>query len=127
MNEGLKYLQKVGIEAVRKHEAALNRRLINGLQELKGLRVFGSEDPQKSVAVTSFTVLGMDSGELGYILEQDFGILSRTGLHCAPCAHRSIGTFPQGTVRFSFSCFNTEEEIDYALAALKEITSRFSF
>lgn len=127
LNEGLKYLQKVGIEAIREHEVALNRRLINGLQELKGVRVFGSKDPEKSVAVTSFTLQGMDSGELGYILEQDFGILCRTGLHCAPSAHRSIGTFPEGTVRFSFSYFNREEEIDYALAALKEITSRCSF
>ena len=126
LNEGLKYLQKVGIEAIREHEVALNRRLINGLQELKGVRVFGSKDPEKSVAVTSFTLQGMDSGELGYILEQDFGILCRTGLHCAPSAHRSISTFRR-TVRFSLSYFNREEEIDYALAALKEITSRCSF
>jgi len=126
LNEGLKYLQKVGIETVREHEIALNRRLIDGLNEIKGVRVFGAKEPEKSVAVTSFTVEGIDSGELGYILEQGFGILSRTGLHCAPCAHRSIGTFPQGTVRFSLSCFTGEEEIDYALASLQEITSRFS-
>ncbi len=126
LNEGLKYLQKVGIETVREHEIALNRRLIDGLSEIKEVRVFGAKEPRKSVAVTSFTVEGIDSGELGYILEQGFGILSRTGLHCAPCAHRSIGTFPQGTVRFSLSCFTGEEEIDYALASLQEITSRFS-
>jgi len=127
LNEGLKYLQKTGMEAVREHEIKLNRRLINGLKELRGVRVYGAGDPEKSVAVTSFTVEGMDSGELGYILEEDYGILSRTGLHCAPRAHQTLGTFPQGTVRFSFSCFTREEEIDYALGALQEITSRFSF
>jgi cysteine desulfurase/selenocysteine lyase len=125
LNEGLKYLQKVGIRAVRQHEIKINRHFIGGLRELSGIRVYGSGDPEQSVAVTSFTMEGIDSGELGYILEEAYGILSRTGLHCAPGAHRSIGTFPQGTVRFSFGCFTREEEIDYALNALKKIISRF--
>ncbi len=125
LNEGLKYLQKTGIEAIREHEIKLCRKLTNGLKELDGIRVYGREDAEKSVAVTSFTIEGIDSGELGYILEEGYGILSRTGLHCAPRAHQTLGTFPQGTVRFSFSCFTQEEEIDYALGALQEITSRF--
>lgn len=125
LNEGLKYLQKVGVKTIREHEIKLNRRFINGLKELDGVQFYGAEDCEKSVAVISFIVEGIDSGELGYILEEGYGILSRTGLHCAPCAHQSIGTFPQGTVRFSFSYFTREEEIDYALNALKEITSRY--
>ena len=126
LNEGIKYLQSVGLQAVREHEIALSRKLIDGLKEIKGIRVFGEGDPEKAVAVISFTVEGIDSGELGYLLEQGFGILCRTGLHCAPHAHRSIDTFPQGTVRFSLSCFTTEEEIDYALGAVQKITSRFA-
>jgi cysteine desulfurase/selenocysteine lyase len=121
LNEGLIFLEKVGMDVIREHELKLAGRLRSGLSSLKPIKLFGSPREAESVAVISFVVEGIDSGELGYLLEENYGILSRTGLHCAPHAHRSIGTFPQGTVRFSLSFFNTEEEIDFALKALQEL------
>ncbi len=109
------------MDVIREHELKLAGRLRSGLSSLKPIKLFGSPREAESVAVISFVVEGIDSGELGYLLEENYGILSRTGLHCAPHAHRSIGTFPQGTVRFSLSFFNTEEEIDFALKALQEL------
>jgi cysteine desulfurase/selenocysteine lyase len=72
--------------------------------------------------VLSFSVEGVTSSEVGTLLDQRFGIMSRVGLHCAPGAHRTIGTFPTGTVRFGLSVFNTLDEIDASLAAIAEIT-----
>lgn len=121
--EGIRFLEKVGPGVIREHELKLVGKLRRGLSGLKQIKLFGSPDEAESMAVVSFSMEGMDSGELGYLLEEDYGILSRTGLHCAPHAHRSIGSFPQGTVRLSLSYFNTEEEIDFALKALEELVS----
>ena len=70
----------------------------------------------------SLNIEGIGSGDLAQILDEEFGILVRPGFHCAPLAHKAIETYETGTVRFSFGYFNTEEEIDYALNALKNIT-----
>ncbi len=121
LNEGIKYLGDVGVAAIREHELKLCQRLLTGLARISGIKVFRVFDPENYVAVVSFVMEGMDSGELGFILEEGYSILCRTGLHCAPQAHRSIGTFPGGTVRFSLGCFNTEQEVDHALHALSEI------
>lgn len=131
LNEGLKFIEKTGISAIARHERSLARMLRAGLQEIRKVKVFNPgevSDPemgmeQESVPVVSFIVEGADSGELGFILEQDYGILCRTGLHCAPYAHRTIGTFPRGTVRFSPGYFNREEEIEHALEAIRKIAS----
>lgn len=125
LNEGLKFIEKTGIASIAEHESNLAQKLRKGLKEIRRVKVFGPESNQQSVAVVSFIVEGIDSGELGYVLEQAYGILCRTGLHCAPCAHRTIGTFPQGTVRFSLGYFNHEEEVEHALKAIREIVSQF--
>lgn len=72
-------------------------------------------------AVVSVNIEGFDSGDLSFILEQGFGIMTRSGLHCAPLAHRTIGTFPQGTLRFSFGYGNTTADVLHILNALKDI------
>ncbi len=125
LDEGLKFIATTGLEAIRAHELELCGRFLKGLEQIKGVKVFRWTSVSDYVAVISFTLEGMDSGELGYILEEGYGILCRTGLHCAPQAHRAIGTFPAGTVRFSLGYFNTEGEIDYALKALAQIATRF--
>lgn len=122
--EGFKFIEETGVSAIREHEVKLASLLREGLREIKKVKVFGSPRDEDSVAVISFIVEGLDSGELGFILEQAYGILCRTGLHCAPYAHRALGTFPQGTVRFSLGYFNREEEVEHALAALREIVSQ---
>jgi cysteine desulfurase family protein len=125
LNEGLKFIEKTGISLIAEHESILVRKLREGLKEIKRVKVFNTKTDHQSVAVVSFIVEGIDSGELGYVLEQAYGILCRTGLHCAPCAHHTISTFPQGTVRFSLGYFNQEEEVEHALMAIREIASRF--
>ncbi len=122
--EGMCFIQEEGLTRIRKHEAKLAGLLRRGLRSIPRVQVFGPEDDQRSVAVVSFVMEGMDSGELGYILEQVYGILSRTGLHCAPLAHRAIGTFPEGTVRFSLGYFNTEKEVETVLHAVEEVATR---
>lgn len=124
-NEGLKFIEKTGISAISGHEFILAGKLREGLKEIRRVKLFEPGTEHQPVAVVSFIVEGIDSGELGYVLEQAYGILCRTGLHCAPCAHRTIGTFPQGTVRFSLGYFNREEEVEHALKAIREIASRF--
>ncbi|MEW5919703.1 MAG: aminotransferase class V-fold PLP-dependent enzyme [Bacillota bacterium] len=124
LNEGLKFITATGVETIRAHELKLCRIMLQGLAQIDGVKVFRSAAPEHYVAVISFVLEGLDSGELGYILEEGYGILCRTGLHCAPQAHRAISTFPAGTVRFSFGYFNTEEEVNTALKALSEVSRR---
>jgi len=121
LNEGIKFITTMGVETIRAHELKLCSRLQQGLERIPGVRVFRGASPEAYAAVISFILEGLDSGEIGYILEEAYGILCRTGLHCAPQAHRAIGTFPGGTVRFSLGCFNTEKEVDHALHALKRV------
>jgi cysteine desulfurase family protein len=121
LGAALTELAAFGVDQVLPHEQKLLRRFRDGLRELPQIVVYGPTDPAESVGVLSLNVAGISCGEVGVRLEQQFGILTRTGLHCAPAAHRSIGTLAKGTIRFSVSRFTTEAEIDAALAALAVI------
>ncbi len=123
LNEGIKFIQEKGIDNIREYKEKLIEKLRKGLVDIEDVQVFGPQGEEPSVPVLSFVIDKVDSGELGYILEEVYGIISRTGLHCAPQAHKSLGTFPQGTVRFSLSYFNSEEEVEYVLKSLGEVTS----
>ena len=103
-------------------EEALLKRFLDGLAVFSGIRIIGTQDRSRKVNVVSvdFTER-MDNAEVADRLANEFGILTRCGLHCAPNAHKTYGTFPQGTVRFSFNSTNTEEEIDLTVQALKTI------
>ena len=125
LNEGIKFIQKIGVSAIARHEQKLTRILLAGLREIKGVKVYNAEGSYPSTAVVSFVLEGLDCGEVGYLLEHVYGIMCRTGLHCAPNAHRTLGTFPQGTIRFSLGYFNQEEEVEHALQAIREIAGRF--
>ena len=85
------------------------------------MRLAGPWDLENRVGVVSLDFETVDNAEASFRLEQDYGIMTRCGLHCAPAAHRALGTFPQGTVRFSFGWYTTEEEIDAAVRAVAEI------
>lgn len=121
LGAALNDLASFGIDNVLLHEQKLLRRFRDGLRELPEISVYGPADPAESVGVLSLNVAGLPCDEVGARLEQQFGIFTRTGLHCAPAAHRSIGTLAKGTVRFSVSRFTTEAEIAAALAALANI------
>ena len=118
LGAALSDLSAFGVDNVLPHEQKLLRQFRDGLRELPEIEVYGPADPAESVGVLSLNVAGLPCDEVGVRLEQQFGIFTRTGLHCAPAAHRSIGTLTSGTVRFSVSRFTTEAEIAAALAAL---------
>jgi selenocysteine lyase/cysteine desulfurase len=124
LREGLEFLLKNSVTAVRRKEDALTNRFLTGVEKLKGVKIYGlpAGFEKDRVAVVSLSVEGKDPSELAYELDEKYGIMVRAGLHCAPLAHQTIGTYPIGTVRFSFGYYNTEKEVDKALKALKEIT-----
>lgn len=111
-----------GVTARHDRETILLQRFLVGLHTIQGIRIIGTEDLSRRVGVISIDCsTRMDNAEVSDRLANEFGILTRCGLHCAPNAHKTYGTFPQGTVRFSFNSSNTESEIDAALSALQEI------
>ncbi len=121
---GLAWLEERGVAALGADEDALGERLAAGLGAIDGVAVLGRDGPAPSagrVGVVSFTVAGFDPQEVAGILDERFSIASRAGLHCAPLAHRTLGTFPAGTVRLSVGPFTTEAEVDAAVAAVGEI------
>jgi cysteine desulfurase / selenocysteine lyase len=121
LGAAVRFLLEVGIEAVQSHERRLVAQFFAGASEISGLVLYGPRDAALQCGLVSFNVAGAVPSEVGLLLDQSFGILARTGLHCAPSAHRTLGTFPTGTVRFSFGWFTTPAEVDRALEALKEI------
>jgi cysteine desulfurase / selenocysteine lyase len=120
---GASFVYERGVESILAHERALAVRLIQGLATLPGATVYAHPDEARRTGVVSFTIDGLDPGEIGAILDQSFGIACRTGLHCAPDAVRTIGAMPAGTVRFVPGYATTEEEIEAAIEAVKRITA----
>jgi selenocysteine lyase/cysteine desulfurase len=117
----LEEILETGVGAIRSKERGLTSRFIEGCREISAVRLHGAGDADRSVAVVSIDVPEMDSGTLALGLFEKYGIITRSGLHCAPCAHLAAGTFPGGTVRFSFGRETTPDEIDTALKALRSI------
>lgn len=118
----LRFVEDRGVAALRRHEMALCTRFLDGLADIEHLRLVGPRDPERRVGVISVDFLRRDNAEMAYELETRYGILTRCGLHCAPSAHKALGTFPQGTVRFSLGWASTEADVDAALAALRALS-----
>ena len=121
LSAGLAYVQDRGLDAIRAHEVALTRQLIEGLRAIPGVTLYGPGDPARQVAVVSFTLAGRRVSDVGFRLDEDFGVLCRPGLHCAPAAHRTIGTFSEGTVRLAPGPFTTPEELEATLEAVRRL------
>lgn len=119
----LAYLESVTVEAAAAHDRALSERFLIGLRDMPGVALIGPDTAEGRVGVFSLDFPGKDNAEITARLEEDFGILTRCGLHCAPSAHRTLGTFPRGTVRLSLGWFSTEEDIDRALQAVKAVSA----
>ena len=125
LHAGLTWLEETGIENIRTHELALTARFLNGLQKLEGeglIRIVGRRDTVSRTGVVSIQTLNKELSQAAFELDADYGIQTRVGLHCAPSAHQTLGTYPTGTIRFSFGWFNRETDVDAALHALEEIT-----
>lgn len=132
LHAGLNWIREKGIENISAHELALTQRFIDGLLPLeeKGLvkicglkNCFSDDGKPVRTAVISIQTLKVDCADAAFRLDFEYGLETRVGLHCAPNAHKTLGTFPTGTIRFSFGIFNTEEDIDAAIRAITEIVS----
>ena len=122
LGAGVDYILEKGIDTLREHEEALTQHFLKGIEEIEGVKVYGPRDIKKQAAVVALNLQDIDSAEISYILDEEYDIAVRSGLHCAPLAHKTIGTLNQGLVRFSFGIFNTINEVDKAINALKDIS-----
>ena len=121
LNEGLAYIESQGMENIHNHELALTQAFLEGLQSIDGINIVGKQNIQDRTAVVSITIDGMDPANIAYELESTYHIMTRVGLHCAPRAHQTLRTYPEGTVRFSFGYANTHKDVESALSALHRI------
>lgn len=119
LSNAIDFINKIGINNIKEKNSILYKKLLNGLLDIDRFEVYGDITGSKATTSLSFNLKGVDTSELSFYLET-YGISNRSGLHCAPMCHKSIGTFPSGTVRLSISYFNTEEDIDYVLSVLKK-------
>ena len=125
LNEGLSYIESQGMENIHNHELALTQAFLEGLQSIDGINIVGKQNIQDRTAVVSITIDSMDPASIAYELESTYHIMTRVGLHCAPRAHQTLGTYPEGTVRFSFGYANTLEDVEAALSALNTIVKNY--
>ena len=121
LHAALRFVLDTKVDTFCAQEHALTERFLDGVSRLARVRVHGGRAAYGRVGVVSCTFDGLDSADAAFRLENEFGVLTRCGLHCAPSAHRSLGTFPQGAVRFSFGYGNTAPDIDAALRALSKM------
>lgn len=122
LGASVRYLLEVGVASVCSHEQKLLQRFLEGCRELPRVVVYGPQEVKQRVGLVSFNILDQSPSRVGLLLDQRFGIMARVGLHCAPAAHRTLGTYPTGTVRFGFGLFNTLEQVEHAVRALAVIS-----
>ena len=121
LGAALSWIEKTGMDRIRQRELSLMRRFYNGVFRIPGVTVYGDLETEKRAPIVSLNILDYDSSEVSDELSTVYGIVTRPGAHCAPLMHRALGTVEQGAVRFSFSFFNTEEEVDLAADAVREL------
>lgn len=121
LGAGVDFLLKKGVDAVHAYEIALAKRFYEGVSQIPSVTVYGDFRSWDRTAVVALNIGDYDSGAVSDALEEDYGIATRPGAHCAPRMHHALGTAEQGAVRFSFSLFNTEDEVDAAIQAVKEL------
>ena len=121
LGAGADFILETGIDTIRDHEITLAKRFYEGVKDLPGVTVYGDFSNWNRTAVVTLNIGDYDSGAVSDALEEDYGIATRPGAHCAPRMHHALGTAEQGAVRFSFSWFNTVEEVDAAIQAVKEL------
>lgn len=121
LNAALAFLLETGVEEIGRRERALARRFIDGVRNIPGVILYGDIDAEMRTSIVTLNIGEEDSGQISNILWEDYEICVRAGAHCAPLMHETLQTVRQGAVRFSFSYFNTEEEIDRAIAAVRKL------
>ena len=121
LGAGVQFLLDIGLNTIRGHEEKLLQKLINGLNDIRNIQIYYSGDIYKQVPTISLTIGNLEMGVMSILLDEKYGIMTRSGVHCSPLSHNSIGTLQTGTIRLSIGYFNTEEEIDYVIKSLKEL------
>ena len=121
LSAALDYIEKTGVETIGGKERSLSRRFYEGVAGIEGVSVYGHFEHAERGPVVALNIRDYDSSEVSDVLSVDYDIATRPGAHCAPRMHKALGTMDQGAVRFSFSWFNTEEEVDFAVKAVREI------
>lgn len=121
---GINYILNEGVSVIKEREMELSRMFIDGLLNINSIEVYGPLDASLRTPTISINSTKINNAELGFILDREFGIMARTGLHCSPLAHKTIGTFPDGTLRFSLGPFNDKKDINYALYSLDSVLKR---
>ena len=120
---GVNYICNIGQERIRRKEHRLMKQFYEGVREIPGIKIYGDFSVEERCAIVSLNVRDYDSSQVSDALFEQYGICTRPGAHCAPLLHEALGTVSQGAVRFSFSYFNTEEEVAYAIKALTELAA----
>ena len=126
LSAAIDFIEKTGIDEIREKEQSLMKRFVEGVRDIPGVKLYGDFDAEVRCPVVALNIGNADSSEISDILSMDYDIATRPGAHCAPEMHESLGTVDQGAVRFSMSYFNTGEEIDAAIRAVREISEEFS-
>ena len=121
LSASVSYILEQGVSKIHQKEMELALRFKKGVENIPGITIYGDYENSDRTAIVSLNLGDTDSAEVSDWLWEDYEIAVRSGAHCAPLMHRTLGTEDQGAVRFSFSCFNTEEEVDTAIEALKEL------
>ena len=123
LNASLKYLLKNGVKNIREKEIYLLSRFIDGILNIENIKLIGKTATLDRTGILSIDFINNDNGIVSHELGKEYGIMTRSGMHCAPSAHKTFGTFPKGTVRFSVSHFTTMEEVDYAIDCINKIAT----
>lgn len=121
LGAGIKYILDRGINDIKEYEESLTKHFIEEVRKIDGIKLYGPLNIMEQGGVVALNIKDADSSEVSYILDQEYDIAVRPGLHCAPLAHKTIGTLEQGAVRFSFGIFNSHEEIELSIKALRDI------
>ena len=124
LEAAVSWILQTGVDTIRRREEEMCRLFLEGLARIPNIRLVGSREWENRAAVFSLDFRGRDNAEVAFALEQEFGVLTRCGLHCAPAAHHTLGTYPQGTVRLSPGPFTTDQELTDALTAIDTLARR---
>lgn len=120
---GIEFLEGIGIENVSQYKGFLLKKLIDGLEDINGIKGYSLRDTAKNSGIAAINIEGIDSNEVSHRLDREYSIATRAGLHCAPMAHKTLGTLAGGVVRFSLGCFNTAEEVETVVNAVADIAA----